>query len=125
MPEGHARLIMHEIRRLCPTRTLATDVAPNDTPRRSLQPRQLFSPGIPSSYQSPPDLVVPKSEPPDKSNYPLYIPPLEKHLNSVLSEVEVKQTEVDNLKERIDAVMSTQNDTFGKTVCSVCHQLSV
>ena len=120
LPIGHRRLLINEVTKIRSPHSksllTALDVqniqSDGSAAGINLQPKQLF----PKTPAKPKDPLI--------ESY-TYMTPMQKHLNTLQGDIEIKEQEMEKIKLEIDSIYQTNNDDDHDTRphCSICHEI--
>ena len=130
LPIGHKRLLINEVNKIRSPHSKALLTALDcqelqTSGANPLQPKELFPNATCSidSHGEPSSAPVPATVDWRIFEYE-YSTPMDKHLNRILDDIEIKETEITKVKAELESVSSRldDDDIDSRPCCSLCHE---
>ena len=128
LPIGHRRLLINEVNKIRsphskPLLTALDCQELQTSGTNSLQPKELFPNSTTNSPNEPPSGAVSATVDWRIVEYQ-YSTPMDKHLNCILNDIEIKDTEIAKVRAELESVSSCSDDDDidSRPCCSLCHE---
>ena len=128
LPIGHKRLLINEVNKIWSPHSKALLTALDclewqTSGANQLQPKELFPNASIDSHGEPSSAPVPARVDRRIFEYE-YSTPMDKHLNCILDDIEIKETEITKVKAELESVSSCldDDDIDSHPCCSLCHE---
>ena len=128
LPIGHRRLLINEVNKIRSPHSKALLTALDcqelqTSGTNSLQPKELFPNSTTNSCNEPPSGAVSATVDRRIVEYQ-YSTPMDKHLNRILNDIEIKDMEIAKVRAELESVSLhlDDDDTDSRPCCSLCYE---